>query len=221
MAVRAGQSAVAIGDVASRPYTTAARQVAAPFQVRGNNLNDYLRNLALKQNEINARPLMYEKIYNKDVTRPSDAREFVGRAAEAPTYAYTATKGFLGNPAGNLGQRVLSRSTAVLPEAGLQTLIDTGVEGNIKKAPEYFAQNAIGMALLGNTAGLAGDVLKRGKKIPAGLSLEDVSGGKRLAGSKSNNKRHKTNHPKRMNTSENRNNTTFQKPWVNLLIQVS
>ena len=102
-------------------------------------------------------------------------RRVVGKATELPTYFYGGAKG-LGNVKGNLGQRVLNRSTAVIPEALAQTGIDTFIEGDTKNLPRNLAQNVGTMVAFSNVAGGLGDVArKNGGKLPVGMSVEDVN----------------------------------------------
>ena len=165
---RIAQSGVAIGDIVERSNPAInAYHGLRPF-VQNIGQPNYMNKVAQGQLQGIARPLNYERIYNKNVMNPADAREFIGRAVEAPTYLYSGTKG-LGSLQGNLGSRVLRRTTQVLPEAGLQTIIDTGVEGDIRKAPGLLAQNVAGMALLSNAGGLYGDFVRKGGQVGASI----------------------------------------------------
>ena len=120
-------------------------------------------------NSDRARQLLFEKLTGKSVTNDAgkvdweQGRKFVGRAAEAPTYLYTGAKGFLGNPSGNILSRLLSRSTAVLPEAGINTGLQALEEGDTKNIPGNFARNVASMAVLSNTLGEGSRLVNRGK----------------------------------------------------------
>lgn len=114
-----------------------------------------------------ARQTMYEKVSGQNFEKPEGGldwqtgRKFIGRAAEAPTYLYAGTKGLLGNPAGGLGSRILSRSTAVLPEAAVNTGLQQFEEGSMKGVGGNLARNAAAMALFSNVLGEGGRAFRK------------------------------------------------------------
>ncbi len=99
-----------------------------------------------------ARPLMYEKLFKKDVSKPEDARSFVAGAMRSPTYAYAPSKGAL-SQTGNLAQRLLSRTGSILPEATINTGLMQFEQGNMDNAGKNFLTNVALMSLLSNAGG--------------------------------------------------------------------
>ena len=90
---RIAQSGVAIGDIVERSNPAInAYHGLKPF-VQNIGQPNYMNKVAQGQLQGIGRPLNYERIYNKNVMNPADAREFIGRAVEAPTYLYSGTKG--------------------------------------------------------------------------------------------------------------------------------
>jgi len=117
----------------------------------------------------------------KDILADPNSRRIIGKAAEAPTWAYAGGKTLLAKPIENVGKRILARTAAVVPEALLQSGVDTFIEGDVKNLPRNAAQNIAGMAIFSNALGGYGDFVKSGKQV--GLStkntppIEPVKGG--------------------------------------------
>ncbi|MDP4225064.1 MAG: hypothetical protein Q8910_01645, partial [Bacteroidota bacterium] len=112
---------------------------------------------------------------------PDETRKTVWAAAQAPLYMFSGAKG-LGSTEGNLGARVLSRSTSVIPEAAINAAGQTYAEGDINKLPENMLTSYLTMAALSNATGGASDLtkgfinkVKSGEGIPVGLSIQDIN----------------------------------------------
>lgn len=172
--LRAGvETGAAIGDVVSRTSPIEPiRNIGSGIQEVANRQPGVPMSLAYEKGvmESKARPLMLEKLTgenlkNDDGTVNWDfARKFVGRAMEAPTYAYAgavqaselATKGLL--------SRIVERTVKTLPEAGVNTALQTGQEGNIDNLGTNFLANALLMSGVSNIVGeikLPKDILNK------------------------------------------------------------
>lgn len=171
------ETGVAIGDVAER---------ASPVEF-GKNIDAGIKNVftgdknlsigerfSQGRTERQARPLMFEKLTGEQLQNPDGsvnwdfARKFVGRAMEAPTYAYAggvvaaeklAEQGLL--------SRIVSRSVANLPFAGVNTAIQAGEQGNTENIGQNFLINAL---LLSGVSNIAGEI-----KFPTEVLNKTVS----------------------------------------------
>jgi len=129
--------------------------------------------------ESKARPTYYERASNqviptgsiKETLTSPEGRGFIGAAAEAPTYLYggagALTEGAL--KLAPLATRLGTRSVKSLPEAGINTAIQTLEEGKTENIGKNFLANAILMATLPNVVGELGrkmskvEIAKSGK----------------------------------------------------------
>ena len=162
MAKAVAETGTALADTALRtsPIET-ARNVASGIQEVMKGTSGVPVSLAFEKGfqESKARPLMFEKLTgenlkNKDGTVNWDfARKFVGRAMEGPTYAYAG-----GVQAGELiGKgllsRILTRTASTLPEAGINTALQAGEQGNTDNIGQNFLINALLMSGVSNVVG--------------------------------------------------------------------
>lgn len=109
--------------------------------------------------ESQARETRFEKVRNGSLTNDDgtinwkEGRMFVGRAAEIPTLAY----GGIIKPAAlagkNILQRVFSRSLKSLPEAGVNTAIQTFEEGKTENVGTNLLLNSLLISGIGNISG--------------------------------------------------------------------
>lgn len=125
--------------------------------------------------ESKGRKTLFEKVSGKELTNQDgtinwDAgRQFIGRAAEAPTYAYAgAVKGaeLVGK---GLLSRILTRTAKSLPEATVNTGIQQFEQGNTENVGTNFLANAL---LLSGISNIAGEV--RFSKDVAKKTIDDI-----------------------------------------------
>lgn len=162
MAKAVAETGTALADTALRtsPIET-VRNVASGVQEVMKGTSGAPASLAFEKGfqESKARPLMFEKLTgenlkNEDGTVNWDfARKFVGRAMEGPTYAYAG-----GVQAGELiGKgllsRILTRTASTLPEAGINTALQAGEQGNTENIGQNFLINALLMSGVSNVVG--------------------------------------------------------------------
>lgn len=109
--------------------------------------------------ESKGRKTNFEKVTAKSLTKTDGSidwkvgREFIGRAMEAPTYAYAgAVQGarFIGR---GLVTRLAGRTAMSLPEAGINTGIQAFEEGNTENVGVNLLANAILISGVSNIAG--------------------------------------------------------------------
>lgn len=110
--------------------------------------------------ESKARPLMFEKLTGEQLQNPDGSvnwdftRKFIGRAMEAPTYAYAGGTVVAEKLVGKgLLSRVVSRTAANLPFAGVNTAIQAGEQGNTENIGMNFLINALILSGISNVVG--------------------------------------------------------------------
>jgi len=125
--------------------------------------------------ESKGRKTLFEKVSGKELTNQDgtinwDAgRQFIGRAAEAPTYVYAgAVKGseLVGK---GLLSRILTRTAKSTPEAAVNTGIQQFEQGNTENVGTNFLANAL---LLSGISNIAGEV--RFSKDVAKKTIDDI-----------------------------------------------
>ena len=125
--------------------------------------------------ESKGRKTLFEKVSGKELTNQDgtinwDAgRQFIGRAAEAPTYVYAgAVKGaeLVGK---GLLSRILTRTVKSTPEAAVNTGIQQFEQGNTENVGTNFLANAL---LLSGISNIAGEV--RFSKDVAKKTIDDI-----------------------------------------------
>lgn len=125
--------------------------------------------------ESKGRKTLFEKVSGKELTNPDGSinwdagRQFIGRAAEAPTYAYAgAVKGaeLVGK---GLLSRILTRTVKSTPEAAVNTGIQQFEQGNTENVGTNFLANAL---LLSGISNIASEV--RFSKDVAKKTIDDI-----------------------------------------------
>lgn len=125
--------------------------------------------------ESKGRKTLFEKVSGKELTNPDGSinwdagRQFIGRAAEAPTYVYAgAVKGseLVGK---GLLSRILTRTAKSTPEAAVNTGIQQFEQGNTENVGTNFLANAL---LLSGISNIAGEV--RFSKDVAKKTIDDI-----------------------------------------------
>ena len=125
--------------------------------------------------ESKGRKTLFEKVSGKELTNPDGSinwdagRQFIGRAAEAPTYLYAgAVKGaeLVGK---GLLSRILTRTVKSTPEAAVNTGIQQFEQGNTENIGTNFLANAL---LLSGISNIAGEV--RFSKEVAKKTISDI-----------------------------------------------
>lgn len=106
-----------------------------------------------------ARPLRLEKLTGKQLMNPDGsvnwdfARKFVGRAMEVPTYAYAGAVQAGEMVGKGLLTRLATRTVESLPEAGINTALQTGQEGSTENLGTNLLINALLMSGVSNIVG--------------------------------------------------------------------
>lgn len=158
-----GETLTALGDVASRisPIEPLRNTVSGVQEVM-KGTPGVPAALAYEKGvqESKARPLMFEKLTGENLKNPDGtvnwdfARKFVGRAMEGPTYAYAGGAVPATELAGKgLLARILTRSVRTLPEAGVNTALQQGEQGNTENLTQNFLANALLMSGVSNVVG--------------------------------------------------------------------
>lgn len=113
------------------------------------------------QQEFLGRETLFEKTRGKSLTKeeggkvsidPEEARMFIGRAAEAPLYFYGAIGSGAMQGTGLL-KRLLVRTGRAMPEATVQTGLQTFEEGSADNLGTNFLANALLMSGISNVTG--------------------------------------------------------------------
>ena len=125
--------------------------------------------------ESKGRKTLFEKVSGKDLTNPDGSinwdagRQFIGRAAEAPTYIYAGAAQGAELVAKGLLTRILTRTAKSLPEASVNTGIQQFEQGNTENIGTNFLANAL---LLSGISNIAGEV--RFSKEVAKKTISDI-----------------------------------------------
>lgn len=125
--------------------------------------------------ESKGRKTLFEKVSGKDLTNPDGSinwdagRQFIGRAAEAPTYIYAGAAQGAELVAKGLLTRILTRTAKSLPEASVNTGIQQFEQGNTENIGINFLANAL---LLSGISNIAGEV--RFSKEVAKKTISDI-----------------------------------------------
>lgn len=169
----ATETAVVIGDVAQRISPAEnIRNTTAGLREVAKNQPGVPQDIAYQKGfqEDKARPLMLEKLTgdslkNEDGTVNWDfARKFVGRSMEAPTYVYAGGVKAAELAGKGLLSRIVTRTASTLPEAGINTALQTGQEGTTENLGANFLANALLMSGVSNVVGeirLPKDILNK------------------------------------------------------------
>jgi len=125
--------------------------------------------------ESKGRKTLFEKVSGKELTNPDGSinwdagRQFIGRAAEAPTYIYSGAAQGAELVAKGLLTRILTRTAKSLPEASVNTGIQQFEQGNTENIGTNFLANAL---LLSGISNIAGEV--RFSKEVAKKTISDI-----------------------------------------------
>lgn len=125
--------------------------------------------------ESKGRKTLFEKVSGKELTNPDGSinwdagRQFIGRAAEAPTYIYAGAAQGAELVAKGLLTRILTRTAKSLPEASVNTGIQQFEQGNTENIGTNFLANAL---LLSGISNIAGEV--RFSKEVAKKTISDI-----------------------------------------------
>lgn len=132
-----------------------------------------------------ARPLLFEETSGKKVTNDDgsinweNARQFIGSAMEAPTYAYAAGTKII---KGGLLKRLLTRTVENVPVAGLMTGIQKFKEGTTEGSVRSMLINTLVLSGVSNIAGelrlpkqLRQEAIKKIEAATGKLSKEELS----------------------------------------------
>ena len=169
MVEAAAETGAAITDVATRmsPLETLRNMASGGKKALTEKEGDFMQRFEQGVQESRARKTLYEKLRSKikgeDVSLTKEdggvnweeGKKFIGRAMEAPTYFYAGAKGFLGNATGKLGSRLLSRTSATLPEAAINAALQSAEESD-KDLGNYMKRlgmNVAFMSVLSNSMG--------------------------------------------------------------------
>lgn len=172
------ETGAAVVDVASRisplenirnTYSGLSRVVNGPTDVPAN--------IRYEQGfqESRGRKTLFEKVSGKDLTNRDGSinweagRQFIGRAAEAPTYIYAGAAQGAELVAKGLLTRILTRTAKSLPEASVNTGIQQFEQGNTENIGTNFLANAL---LLSGISNISGEV--RFSKDVAKKTISDI-----------------------------------------------
>lgn len=156
------QTGVALGDVAERASPS---EFGANIQAGVQNVFTGDKNLSVGERfsqgrtERQARPLRFEQLTGQQLMNPDGsvnwdfARQFVGKAAEGPTYAYSGAMKAGELVGRGLLTRILTRSVKNLPLAGVNTALQAGEQGNTDNLGKNLLTNALLLSGISNIAG--------------------------------------------------------------------
>ena len=125
--------------------------------------------------ESKGRKTLFEKVSGKELTNPDGSinwdagRQFIGRAAEAPTYVYSGAVQGAEMAGKGLLTRLLTRTIKSTPEASVNTGIQQFEQGNTENIGTNFLANAL---LLSGISNIAGEV--RFSKEVAKKTISDI-----------------------------------------------